>query len=69
MSRVAAAHGLTKHHIGPKLAEANPRDFSEDVLNAGKNVPSQQMGNNLGANQSGMNYGRRREVDESRFIH
>ena len=69
LSRAAAAKGLTTHVIGPKLAEANPRNFTEEQLNAGKYVPSQQLGNNLGASQAGMTYGRRREIDESHNIH
>lgn len=41
------------------------RDFDEEVLNAGKNIASQQMGYNKGASQAGMSpYGtKRREVN------
>ena len=68
LSRVAHAKGLTKFHIGPKLADANPRNFTEEQLNAGKNIPSQQVGNNLGANQSGMRAGWSRQIDENPYI-
>jgi transgelin len=68
LSRAAHAKGLTSHVIGPKLAEANPRHFTEEQLNAGKHVPSQQLGTNQGASQAGMRQGWSRQIDESPFI-
>jgi len=64
LSRVAAAKGLCSNHVGPKLADSNPRNFSEDVLNQSNGIVGLQMGYTGGANASGMNFGRRREIDE-----
>lgn len=62
LARHAAAKGLCSG-VGPKLADANPRQFTEEQLNAGASIPSLQMGTNQGANQSGMSYGRRRDIE------
>ena len=49
----------------PKEATPAPRNFPTDVLETGKHTPSQQLGNNLGANASGQRlFGARREIDE-----
>ncbi|XP_061168333.1 myophilin-like [Saccostrea echinata] len=47
---------------GPKEAEANKRDFTEEQLKAGQNIIGLQMGTNKGANQSGMNIGNTRHI-------
>lgn len=47
---------------GPKEAEANKRNFSEEQLKAGQNVIGLQMGSNKGANQSGINMGKGRMI-------
>ncbi len=62
-----AGPGLTRPRtagLGPKLASANPRNFSDEVLNQSKSILPQQAGFTGGANQSGMSWGRRREIDE-----
>ncbi|XP_011436749.2 myophilin-like [Crassostrea angulata] len=47
---------------GPKEADANKRDFTEEQLKAGQNIIGLQMGTNKGANQSGMNIGNTRHI-------
>lgn len=48
--------------LGPKPAEENKRDFSEEQLRAGEAVISLQYGTNKGANQSGQNFGNTRHM-------
>ncbi|KAL1419375.1 hypothetical protein MTO96_005449 [Rhipicephalus appendiculatus] len=48
--------------MGPKEAEANVRNFSEEQLKAGQNVISLQYGSNKGATQSGINFGNTRHM-------
>lgn len=48
--------------IGPKEAEKNVRNFSEDTLKAGQTIISLQYGSNKGANQSGLNFGNTRHM-------
>ncbi|XP_022289009.2 myophilin-like [Crassostrea virginica] len=47
---------------GPKEAEANKREFTDEQLKAGQNIIGLQMGTNKGANQSGMNIGNTRHI-------
>lgn len=51
-----------KPSIGPKEAEKNVRNFSEEQLRAGQGVISLQYGSNKGANQSGINFGNTRHM-------
>ena len=51
-----------KPSIGPKEAERNEREFTEEQLRAGQSVISLQYGTNTGANQSGMNFGNTRHM-------
>jgi len=51
-----------KPSIGPKEAEKNVREFTEEQLNEGKTIISLQMGSNKGANQSGLNFGNTRHM-------
>ncbi|CAI5438311.1 unnamed protein product [Caenorhabditis angaria] len=48
--------------LGPKEAEAEKREWSEEQLKAGQNVIGLQMGSNKGANASGMNFGNTRHM-------
>ena len=48
--------------IGPKEAEKNVREFTEEQLRAGDTVISLQYGSNRGANQSGLNFGNTRHM-------
>ncbi|KAE8751569.1 hypothetical protein FOCC_FOCC001816 [Frankliniella occidentalis] len=56
------AHNYGKPSIGPKEAEKNVRQFSEEQLRAGQGVISLQYGSNKGANQSGINFGNTRHM-------
>jgi hypothetical protein len=48
--------------LGPKPADENKREFSEDVLAAGKTVIGLQAGTNKGATQAGQNIGAGRKI-------
>jgi hypothetical protein len=48
--------------LGPKMAEANKREFTEAQLLEAKNTVSLQYGSNQGANQSGINMGKGRSI-------
>lgn len=61
-SRHVVKHGFNGPQLGPKLADKHVVSFSDEQLNAGKNIPSQQMGFTGGANASGISYGGRRNV-------
>lgn len=60
LARKAQAMGLRGY--GPKEAEQNKRDFSDEQLKAGQNVIGLQMGSNQGATQSGQNFGNHRHM-------
>merc|ERR1712136_311833 len=60
LGRKASKYG--KPSIGPKEAERNEREFTEEQLRAGQTVISLQYGTNTGANQSGMNFGNTRHM-------
>lgn len=47
---------------GPKEADANKREFSEEQLAQGKNIIGLQMGSNKGASQAGQNFGKARHI-------
>lgn len=51
-----------KPGIGPKEAEKNVREFSEEKLKAGQTIIGLQMGSNKGATQSGINFGNTRHM-------
>ncbi|CAL8267102.1 unnamed protein product [Merluccius merluccius] len=46
----------------PKKAQGNKREFTDEQLMEGKSVIGLQMGTNTGATQSGMSYGRPRQI-------
>jgi len=48
--------------LGPKEAEANAREFTQEQLDAGKNVIGLQMGTNKCASQAGQNFGKTRSI-------
>lgn len=60
LGRKAGNYG--KPSIGPKEAEKNVRNFSEEQMRAGQGVISLQYGSNKGANQSGINFGNTRHM-------
>ena len=47
---------------GPKRAEENKRDFTEEQLKAGLNMIGLQSGTNRGASQAGMSFGATRQI-------
>jgi len=59
---VAEKNGFEGSCIGTKIAEANPREFTEEQLKLGETIVRTQMGGHKGANQSGMNIGKTRKV-------
>uniref|UniRef100_A0A0L8IF68 Uncharacterized protein n=1 Tax=Octopus bimaculoides TaxID=37653 RepID=A0A0L8IF68_OCTBM len=48
--------------LGPKMAEENKREFTQEQLDAGKNVVSLQYGSNQGASQAGLSMGKQRMI-------
>lgn len=55
---------LTNAPFPPRKSKENPRNFSDDQLQEGKNVIGLQMGTNRGASQAGMTgYGMPRQID------
>lgn len=55
------AGNFGKPSIGPKEADKNVREFTEEQLKAGQNVISLQYGTNAGQ-QSGISFGNRRQI-------
>ncbi|KAK4313926.1 hypothetical protein Pmani_014757 [Petrolisthes manimaculis] len=49
-------------YLGPRPAEENKREFTDEQLAASKTVIGLQAGNNKGASQAGMNEGAQRRV-------
>lgn len=69
LGRQAQKNGYTGPVIGPKEAEANPREFDEGKLREGRNVIGLQMGTNQVASQAGMTpYGKGRQVADTRIV-
>jgi len=60
LARKAQSMGL--RGFGPKEADQNKRDFSDETLKAGQSVIGLQMGSNQGATQSGQNFGNYRHM-------
>lgn len=56
------SEGLNSPLSGPKEAQGNVREFTEEQLKQGQNVIGLQMGSNKGASQSGDHYGRARQI-------
>lgn len=55
------AGNFGKPTLGPKEADKNVREFTEEQLNAGQHVVSLQYGTNKGQ-QSGITFGNRRQI-------
>ncbi|KAJ8315579.1 hypothetical protein KUTeg_007729 [Tegillarca granosa] len=60
LNQVAQSKGVSG--IGPKEADANKREFTDEQLKAGQNIIGLQMGTNKGASQKGMNIGNTRHI-------
>jgi len=64
-SRYATKNGFDAPVLGPKIADKNERQFSPEVMNAGKHIiNTYQMGYAGGANQSGMTFGGARTIGD-----
>ncbi len=63
LGRKAGSKGF-EPAIGPKESQKNERVFSEEQLQEGKKVIGLQMGSNKGASQSGMSYGKGRQIHD-----
>lgn len=48
--------------MGPKPADENKREFTEEQLKAGEGIIGLQAGSNKGANQAGQNLGAGRKI-------
>lgn len=69
LGRQAQKKGFAGPVIGPKEAEPNVREFSDDKLREGRNVIGLQMGTNQVANQTGMTpYGHSRQIADTRTV-
>ncbi|UJR35236.1 hypothetical protein I4U23_028001 [Adineta vaga] len=63
LGRHAQKHNFHGPILGPKMAESNKREFTEEQLIAAKNaLPLLNEGMNKGANQSGQNFGLSRHI-------
>jgi len=60
LGRKAQAKGM--HGIGPKEADKNVREFTDEQLKAGEHIIGLQMGSNKGATQAGQNFGKTRAI-------
>ena len=49
--------------LGPKESVANKREFTQEQLEAGKNIIGLQAGTNKGASQAGMSFGATRQIN------
>jgi len=48
--------------LGPKEADENKREFTQEQIDAGKNIIGLQMGTNECASQAGQNFGKTRAI-------
>lgn len=62
LGRKAQANGYSGPALGPREAQRNTREFTDEQLKAGQNVIGLQMGSNKGASQKGMSFGVQRHV-------
>ena len=63
LDRLSHTKGFTGPTYAPKQSAYNPRDFSEEKINAGKTIIGAQYGYVSGASQKGLTaYGRRRDI-------
>ena len=58
----AQSKGFNGPVLGPKEAQRNARDFTEEQLRSGQNVIGLQMGTNKLASQKGMSFGATRHI-------
>lgn len=60
--RKAQVNGFTGPALGPKEAQRNTREFTDEQLKAGNTVIGLQMGTNQCASQKGMSFGQSRHI-------
>jgi len=58
----AQAKGYEGPALGPREAQRNVREFSDEQMKAGQTVIGLQMGTNKVASQSGMSFGGQRHI-------
>ena len=58
----AQIQGYDGPTLGPKQAEGEKREWSEEQLKAGQGIIGLQMGTNKGASQAGMTMGKTRAI-------
>ena len=63
IGRAAQKHGYKGPVLGVKEAEGETRQFSDKQLKSGETIIGLQMGTGSGANQSGMSFGKMRDVN------
>jgi len=64
LGRKAQANGFNGPALGPKEAQANKREFTEEQLRAGEGVIGLQAGTNKVASQAGMSFGGQRHIND-----
>ena len=62
LGRKAQKYGFQGPVFGPKESETNRREFTDDQLQQGKHIIGLQMGTNKVASQSGMRFGKSRQI-------
>jgi hypothetical protein len=62
LGRKAQLKGFDGPVLGPREAQRNTRDFSDEQLKAGQSVIGLQMGTNKCASQKGMSFGGQRHI-------
>jgi hypothetical protein len=62
LGRKAQANGFAGPVLGPREAQRNTREFTEEQMKAGQGVIGLQMGTNQCASQKGMSFGNTRHI-------
>jgi len=62
LGRKAQANGYQGPALGPREAQRNTREFTEEQMKAGQGVIGLQMGTNQCASQKGMSFGNTRHI-------
>jgi hypothetical protein len=62
LGRKAQMNGYSGPALGPREAQRNTRDFTEEQMKAGQGVIGLQMGTNKMASQKGMSFGGQRHI-------
>jgi len=62
LGRKAQANGYNGPVLGPREAQRNTRDFTDEQMKAGQGIIGLQMGTNQLASQKGMSFGNQRHI-------